>query len=79
MIDKNLPFFLEVVALDIEDINPALERMLRPQEEDGNGIPDTEKTQVRQYHYLKRNGQLGARLTYVTGDEFEGGRLCLAE
>ena len=45
--------------------------MLRPQEEDGNGIPDTEnKTKVRQYHYLKRNGQLGARLTYVTGDEF---------
>ena len=66
--------------MDIEDINPTLERLLRPQEEDAFGIPDTEnKTQVRQYRYLKRNGQLGARLTYVTGDEFEGGRLCLAE
>ena len=80
MIDKNLPFFLEVVALDIEDINPTLERMLSPQKEDGIGIPGTEnKTQVRQYHYIKRNGQLGARLTYVTGDEFEGGRLRLTE
>ena len=38
--DNNLPFLPEVVALDIEDINPTLERMLRPKEDDEIGIPD---------------------------------------
>ena len=58
----------EVVAMDIEDINPTLERMLRPY--DGNLAKPTDNTFFKQYHHVKRNGLLGARLTYVTGDEF---------
>ena len=63
-----------MVALDIEDINPTLERMLRPYEDD-NSLSTFAK--VKQYHHVKRNGLLGPRLTYVTGDEFQGRVYCM--
>ena len=52
--------------MDIEAINPTLMRMLHPL-----GSVGDEAYDIKQYRYMTRNGDPGARLTYVTGDEFE--------
>jgi hypothetical protein len=64
----------DVVALDIEDINPTLERMLEPTQSTAVVKRWDAKRQVGREgtvkQYRARDGK-GARLTYVAGDEFD--------